>query len=350
MTLIRPITEQDLGALVEMARESGVGVTSLPDNPELMERKVRRAVASFRQELAPEEAHYIFILQDTPDGPPVGLCGIEARIGRDEVWYNYRLGEVIQASKALGLYRRTPTLFLSNDLTGATEIGSLFLREPWRGNRTGAVLSKCRFLFLAAFPDLFSERVIAEMRGNSDEQGNSPFWEGLGKRFFSMEFSDADFLTGSGDKVFIAELMPKFPIYVPMLPPAAQQVIATVHPRTEGALAMLRAEGFRANGYVDIFDAGPTLECSLGQIGGVQRSELLHVRIRHADGADNGNDRDLKPQWLVSNERFSDFRVISTAAITRHGSELELDPDQAGQLQVVAGDPVRLLQLQPEES
>lgn len=350
MTVIRPITEQDLGALVEMARESGIGVTSLPDNPELMERKVHRAVASFRQELAPEEAHYIFVLQETPDGPPVGLCGIEARIGRDEVWYNYRLGEVIQASRALALYRRTPTLFLGNDLTGATEIGSLFLRKPWRGNRTGAVLSKCRFLFLACFPQLFSDRVIAEMRGYSDEAGNSPFWEGLGRRFFNMEFSDADFLTGSGDKVFIAELMPKFPIYVPMLPLAAQQVIATVHPRTEAALAMLRAEGFRENGYVDIFDAGPTLECSLKQIGGVQRSELLHVRLSRPGRNAGGDGRGPKPQWLISNERFADFRVISAATITRDGTELTLDPAQARQLQVDAGDPVRVLQLQPEES
>lgn len=345
MTIIRPIAESDLDSLISMARESGIGVTSLPDNPDLMKRKLARAVASFQQRLSPEESHYIFVIQETLDGPPVGLCGIEARIGRDEVWYNYRLGEVIQASKALGLYRRTPTLFLSNDLTGATELGSLYLREPFRRNRNGSVLSKSRYLFLASFPELFSSRVIAEMRGYSDADGNSPFWDGLGHRFFNMEFSDADFLTGSGDKVFIAELMPKFPIYVPMLPTAAQNAISAVHPHTEPALAMLEAEGFRKNGYVDIFDAGPAVECELQRIGGVQRSERLHARIvDHIE-----KDSAIRPQWMISNERFSEFRAITATHIYRDGPNLELTPEQADSLRISAGDPIRVMSIKPEE-
>lgn len=346
MALIRPIAEQDVDALIAMARESGIGVTSLPDNPELMKRKLARAVASFQQRLSPEEAHYIFVIQETPDGPPVGLCGIEARIGRDEVWYNYRVGEVIQASKALGLYRRTPTLFLSNDLTGATELGSLYLREPNRRNRNGSVLSKCRYLFLASFPNLFSQRVIAEMRGYSDAEGNSPFWDGLGRRFFNMEFSDADFLTGSGDKVFIAELLPKFPIYVPMLPRSAQDVISAVHPHTQPALAMLEAEGFRKNGYVDIFDAGPAVESELQRIGGVRRSDRVNARIVERVEKDSA----VRPSWMISNERFSEFRAITATHIYRDGPTLELTPEQAEMLRITAGDPVRVMSINPEEA
>lgn len=345
MTLIRPIAESDLDALITMARESGVGVTSLPDNPDLMARKLKRAVASFQQQLPPEEAHYIFVMQETPDGPPVGLCGIEARIGRDEVWYNYRMGEVIQASDELGIYRRTPTLFLSNDMTGATELGSLYLREHSRRNRNGSVLSKSRYLFLASFPKLFSERVIAEMRGYSDANGISPFWEGLGKNFFNMKFSDADFLTGSGNKVFIAELMPKFPIYIPMLSPEAQAVIGAVHPLTQPALAMLESEGFRKNGFVDIFDAGPSVECELSRIGGVRRSERLNTRIVERTETDSS----IRPQWLICNERFSEFRLISLPHIYRDGPVLELTQEQADLLRVGAGDPVRIMSLKPEE-
>ncbi len=345
MAVIRPIEEADLDALIAMARESGVGVTSLPDDPALMKRKLQRAVASFEQRLSPEEAHYIFVLQETPDGPPVGLCGIEARIGRDEVWYNYRLGEVIQASKALNLYRRTWTLFLSNDLTGATEMGSLYLREPNRRHRNGLVLAKSRYLFLAAFPKLFSQRVIAEMRGYSDAEGRSPFWEGLGRQFFNMEFSDADFLTGTGDKVFIAELMPKFPIYVPMLCQSAQDAINRVHPLTEPALAMLESEGFRRNGYVDIFDAGPTMESSIHEIDGIKRSERLHARIVKRETSELASSR---PHWLIGNERFSDFRVISAADVRQTGPHIELTPDEADALRVRAGDPVRVMTLKPE--
>lgn len=343
MALIRPIARDDLDALITMARESGVGVTSLPDDPNLMRRKLSRAVASFDQQLSPEEAHYLFVIQETTDGPPVGLCGIEARIGRDEVWYNYRIGEVIQASKSLNLYRRTLTLFLSNDLTGATELGSLYLREPNRRHRNGQVLAKSRYLFLAAFPELFSERVIAEMRGFSDEHGRSPFWEGLGRQFFNMEFSDADFLTGTGDKVFIAELMPKFPIYVPMLSPAAQAAVGRVHPLTEPALAMLEQEGFQRNGYVDIFDAGPAMQAELGRIDAVQRSQRLHARL-----TDRPEPQDLtRPAWLIANEQFSGFRAISACNIYRDGPQIELTQGQADALNIRSGDPVRLLSLRP---
>ena len=68
----------------------------------------------------------------------------------------------------------------------------------------GRLLSKARFLFMAEFRDLFGDKVIAEMRGMSDEQGRSPFWESLGRHFFKMEFSQADYLTGVGNKSFIA--------------------------------------------------------------------------------------------------------------------------------------------------
>ena len=89
------------------------------------------------------------------------------------------------------------------------------------------------------------------MRGMSDEEGRSPFWESLGRHFFKMEFSQADYLTGVGNKAFIAELMPKFPLYTCFLSEEARGVIGRVHPNTEPALAMLKAEGFSYQGYVD---------------------------------------------------------------------------------------------------
>ena len=67
---------------------------------------------------------------------------------------------------------------------------------------------------MAEFRERFADRVIAEMRGVSDEKGNSPFWQWLEEHFFSVDFPTADYLTGIGQKVFIAELMPKYPIYV----------------------------------------------------------------------------------------------------------------------------------------
>ncbi len=95
------------------------------------------------------------------------------------------------------------------------------------------------------------------MRGVIDEQGYSPFWESLGKRFFAMEFSRADYLCGTGQKAFIAALMPKHPLYIDFLSPEAQAVIGKVHPQTAPARTVLEKEGFRYLNYIDIFRRRP---------------------------------------------------------------------------------------------
>lgn len=51
---------------------------------------------------------------------------------------------------------------------------------------------KARFLFIAAFREWFSPHLFAELRGCSDEQGQSPFWDALGHHFFDIPFADAD--------------------------------------------------------------------------------------------------------------------------------------------------------------
>ena len=43
----------------------------------------------------------------------------------------------------------------------------------------GRLLSKHRFLFMAEHPELFDSTVFAEMRGVSDGNGHSPFYEWL---------------------------------------------------------------------------------------------------------------------------------------------------------------------------
>lgn len=97
---------------------------------------------------------------------------------------------------------------------------------------------------MAAFRDRFNEKSGRGDAGVIDETGYSPFWESLGERFFSMEFSRADYLCGTGQKAFIAELMPKHPIYTHFLTPEAQAVIGEVHPQTAPARAVLEKEDF----------------------------------------------------------------------------------------------------------
>ena len=150
-----------------------------------------------------------------------GFAPLRWRLGWNDPWYNYRVGTLVHASKELNVYNALPTLFLSNDHTGSSELCTLFLDPEWRKEGNGYLLSKSRFMFMAAFRDKFNDKVVAEMRGVIDEHGYSPFWQSLGKRFFSMDFSRADFLCGTGQKAFIAELMPKHPDLYPLFIPGS---------------------------------------------------------------------------------------------------------------------------------
>jgi arginine N-succinyltransferase len=213
----------------------------------------------------------------------------------------------------------------------------LFLDPEWRHSRNGQLLSKSRFLFLAAFKERFAKKVVAEMRGMSNEQGHSPFWEGLGRHFFNIDFAKADYLTGIGEKTFIAELMPRFPVYINMLPPAAQEVIGKVHAQTEPAKAMLEAEGFRHEGYVDIFDGGATLEAYVNELRIVRES-----RLYQADTV-----AEIVPAeklFLISNDRDKQFRVILAHAADLQDS-FQLTAEQAAALELQPGDSLRAVPL-----
>ncbi|GGY18913.1 arginine N-succinyltransferase [Paludibacterium paludis] len=342
MMLIRPVARGDLPGLMALAGSAGVGMTSLPLNEERLTRRIERAELSFAGELDRGDQGYVFVLEDDETGEVAGICAIEAAVGLKEPWYNYRVGTIVHASEELGVYTRHETLFLSNDHTGCTELCTLFLNPAFRAGRNGALLSKCRFLFIAQFPQLFGPLVVAEMRGVSDESGRSPFWEALGRHFFSIDFAEADYLTGVGQKAFVAELMPKYPVYVDFLPPEAQAVIGETHERTRPALTLLESEGLRYEGYVDIFDAGPTVQAYTGEIRAVKASREFRVAIRDPlpDGA--GVD------YLVSNTDRAGFRAIA-ATLPVPEDRVFLTPLMARTLNVGDGDRVRCVTASPDE-
>ena len=272
MLVIRPIGPQDQDALYQIAVDSGVGFTSLPINRDVLNKKIARSVASFAKPLdAPDDEGYLFVLEDTETGEVMGTTAIEASVGTRAPFYHYHRQTVVHASPTLEVHNKMEVLTLCNHYTGCAEVCTLFLQEAHRNGTNGRLLSKSRFLFMAQFAERFGSKVIAEMRGVNDASGNSPFWHWLGTHFFSMEFKQADYLVGLGNKVFIAELMPKYPLYVNLLSPEAQAVISHVHEKTKPALRLLEKEGFQHIGYVDIFDAGPTVESQLKDVSSVKK-------------------------------------------------------------------------------
>ncbi len=340
MMVIRPVQMEDLAAISELAAKTGVGVTSLPQNESSLEARIRRVLKTWSDEATQAEQGYMFVLEDTETKKVVGISAIEVSVGLTEPWYNYRVGTLVHASKELGVYSQMPTLFLSNDHTGYSELCTLFLDPDYRKNKNGPLLSKCRFLFMAAFQERFADKVIAEMRGFSDENGCSPFWESLGRHFFSIDFSHADYLTGIGQKAFIAELMPKHPLYVDFLSPEAQEVIGHVHPHTAPARKILESEGMKYEGYVDIFDAGPTLEAYVKDLRAVKESRVWRVEIVEATTGTT--------PYIIANDHFAQYRsLLAQPDFTE--THICLTKETAEALQITENDTVRAVKLFAEE-
>lgn len=339
MIIIRPIKATDYNDLHRIAIDSGHGFTSLPVNEGMLKKRISHSEESFHLQVnEPGNQGYLFVMEDTQTGQVIGTAGIEAAVGLDNAFYHYHLGRVVHSSRELNIHNTVETLALCNDYTGATEICTLFLQESHRKDGNGRFLSRCRFLFMAEHKERFSDCVIAEMRGVSDENGKSPFYDWLEEHFLSIQFTKADYLTGIGNKGFIAELMPKYPVYVSLLSKDAQQVINKVHNNTVPALRLLEAEGFSRRGYVDIFDAGPTVEAELKQIRAIRNSNRFQVLIDDSCGSESNQ------KYIICNTKIEDFRATQVKLTLREtANQVVITSDVAQALQVQQGDWVRLL-------
>jgi len=317
--IIRPVAATDLDTLYQIADESGPGFTSLMPNRDALARKIAHARASFDRAISsPGDEHYLFVLEDEETGAIMGTTGIEAFTGHTRPLHHFHQNTVVHHSRDLGLRRQVETLTRCTHYNGCTEICSLYLRPEYRRANAGKLLSRVRFLFMAQHPERFAGKVIAEMRGVSDQAGQSPFWNWLRQHFVDMEFSSATSLVGSGYTDFIEDLMPGAPLYTHLMADEARAVIGKVHPQTRPALKMLETEGFRHRGFVDLFDAGPTVECALQDILSVQRSAVFTAAMRPAGGS--GFSSPTPGPVIVATSGTTDFRATVT-------DQARLDPE-----------------------
>ena len=342
MVVIRPIGKKDWHALWDMAQKTGPGFSSLQPQEEQVARRFQHALDSFSEEGAKKEALYLFVLEDLETKNVIGIAAIESALGLDDPWYNFRINTVVHASQRFGVFNPVKTLTLCNDYTGCSDLCTLFLLPQYRNFKgAGHLLSKSRFLFMAEHPDCFSECLIAELRGYSNEQGESPFWEALGRKFIGLDFIEAD-QELSNNRSFITELMPRHPIYVNMLAEEAQKVIGQTHEQTLPALKLLEAEGMKYRNYIAPFDAGPVVEAQTKDVRAIRESFMAEVKI--IDKLPSCS----KDNWLISNAEFSNFRCI-LAPLVFNEKYVMLTDQQIDALNISEGDAVRLVSKYPGE-
>jgi len=332
MLVVRPAGPADLDFLLELAILSGPGFTSLPEDPDQLAERLDLSRDSFGGAVDPKQCWYTLMLEESDTGDVDGVGSVKAAVGLNRPFFSFRVVNNTQSSPSLGIRLEQKTLVLVNECTGWTEVGSLFLKADRRKGGAGRLLSQSRYMLIGAQPDLFADTVLAELRGVFTPDGACPFWDHVAHKFFPMEFDEADRMTGSTDKQFILDLSPRHPIYIELLPEAARAVIGKVHPQGVPAMALLESEGFRPNGLVDIFDAGPTVTCDRDNIRTVRDARRLTVVVGQPDA---------ELPALISTDAVRNFRAVRQKAAIE-GETAVITAETADALKVSAGDVVRV--------
>jgi len=264
------------------------------------------------------------------------MSAIKAQIGMRDPFFNFRILKQAQKSSVANRRFDMDILALVNDFTGSTEVGSLFVRSDQRGTGAGRLISQARYMLMAADQARFAERVISELRGHVSDEGVSPFWEALGRKFFDMDFNEADHISAEKDNQFILDLMPKHPIYTALLPKEAQDVIGKTHPAGTGARRYLEKEGFRYDGMIDIFDGGPSMSAPLTDIRTIRHSRLM-TAIRGG-----GSETKNSISALISNDRIQGFRCVMTQMAFEDHDVISLSEEVLNSLDIKSGGKVRI--------
>ena len=313
-----------------MAKLTGGGFTNLPpDRASLTNKLVRSAEAFAREGEALRDETFVLVLENVATGEVRGTCQVFTQVGQHHPFYSYRLGTLTQHSRELARTFRAEMLTLTTDLEGSSEVGGLFLHPGERAGGLGLLLARSRYLFIARHRRRFSDRILAELRGVIDEAGGSPFWDGLAGRFFGMNFQDADEFNAVNGHQFIADLMPKHPIYTAMLTEGARAAIGLPHPSGRAAMRMLEHEGFRYEQYLDIFDGGPTMTARTDQVRSIREAKTARVTAIRDGGA----------EALVAAGRMGDFRC-AFAEVEADGDGIALSAACAEALSIGEGDEV----------
>ncbi|MEO1658886.1 MAG: arginine N-succinyltransferase [Pseudomonadota bacterium] len=331
MMIVRPATPADLGGLKALAESADTGMTTVPTAEKTIMTRIERSVAAVAGTgRARAEDTFFFVTEK--DGAIIGMSTIFPSLGEDRPFYSYRIGHIAKSAPELDIEAQSDILILCNDFHGYDEIATLLVSEKARGSGAGRLTSLSRFLFMKSIEERLSGKVMAEIRGRFLEDGSCPFWDAIASKFFKMSFDEAD-RRSAHDFRFIADLMPKYPIYTEFLPTDVRENLGTPHHLSGTAMKMLESEGFEFTRCIDIFDGGPSIEAPLSRIRTVASSETAETTIDDNAQADHGE------RWLAANPAVGRF-CATVLHRGPHEGQLKLTSEEAKGLGLEPGETV----------
>ncbi|MBL0870600.1 MAG: arginine N-succinyltransferase [Phycisphaerales bacterium] len=265
------------------AAAGGNGSVKMGDAPARHHGDVPGPIASGLKSITGRSPLFMFVMEEHASGKggtgAVGTSQVIAQIsspGQPNLSLELRKVEKFSQVLQSGVSHVMAKLHLDEE--GPTEIGGLILQPSYRGHRAklGRFLSLVRFHFMGLNREFFSRRVLAEMMGPVNADGQTPFWDGFTRAFINMSYEDADRFCQES-KEFILSLFPREGIYLTLIPPEARACVAQVGPETVPARRMLEKLGFKYHNRIDPFDGGPHLECDIDQISIVRDTRVSRL-------------------------------------------------------------------------
>ena len=327
---IRAARIDDLQHLYVMAKLTGGGVTNLPADRDSLTKKLERSERAYQRHSEEQgDDLFVMVLENVETGAVRGTSQLFTKVGQTWPFYSYRLSTHSQTSKELNRTFSAQMLGLVTDLEGASEVGGLFLHPGERAGGLGMLLARSRYLFIKEHRKRFGDKIFAELRGVIDEAGGSPFWDGLAGRFFGMSFQEADYFNAIHGNQFIADLMPKHPIYTAMLSESARAAIGVPHPNGRAAMRMLENENFSYDGYIDIFDGGPTMVAKTDDV----------TSVRNVKTAKISDIREGATKTIISHGSLDSFQA-TYAMLDENDDGVTIDEQAAVKIGLSVGDEI----------
>jgi arginine N-succinyltransferase len=325
-----------------MAAVSIPGLHTLPRTREAIVAAVERSIASFAAHVdIPSEESYQFVLEDLRSREVVGTAAIHASAGSNGTYFAFRNDVIQQVSRDLNISHSVHALTLCSELTACSHLSGFYIRHRETAGQEAALLSRARLLYAMLAPHRFGDRFFVPLAGVTDASGQSAFWNALGRKFFKMDFLDAErVIDGARNRTLIVELMPHYPVYVPLLPEDAQAVLGQIHPSGQLAFKLLTQEGFEADEYIDIFDGGPILQAHKNSLRSFCGSQLRQVE----NAGRAAGTEELVTYAVASTEQ--NFRAVIAACPPVETAQAICLPRDAQQaLGVSAGDTVTCVRI-----
>ena len=271
MYVIRDVQKSDLAGLKKLAQE--LDTVNLPNDEKELGRILEKSARSFDGRIRdPFGREYLFVLEDARSGKVVGSSLIIAQHGtRDAPHIFFDVYEKEHYSHSVDRHVRHRVLSIGYNFDGPTEIGGLVVNPSYRGvDKPGKQLSYVRFLYIAMHRPRFRDRILVELLPRLEEDGRSPLWEALGRKFTGLSYQEADRLSRE-NKEFIQQLFPPGEIYATLFTQKIQDAIGEVGPESVGAKNMLTKIGFRYDERIDPFDGGPHYSCPTEKVEPIRR-------------------------------------------------------------------------------